>query len=503
LLGSIQAIADQPNILMIVTDDQAPWALGNAVNSDRNPHGRYHSVPAAATPNMDRLASEGLTFTNFFCTTPVCSPARAALATGRYASQLGIDDFIPKPGHKLFDPNDQVALDPSVTITFAEVLKSEGYFTGLVGKWHLGDWTYSGDMKNHPTNHGYDYFMGLSSGGTTPSDPVLEVDRTERKMKGLTTDILTDYALEFLDNAQRERRPFLLCFHTRAPHGAWLPVAPEDWEPYADLDPTIPNPDYPDLDTKKIKRDMREYLASTSGVDRNLGRLMDKLDTLKISERTVVIFTSDHGYNMGHNGIVHKGNGIWATKSKPPGQTHHGVRVHSNKYRPNLYDLSLKVPAIVRWPGVVPPNSINDHTVTSLDLFPTLLAIAQVPTPEKVPVLEKVPVPERLKLPGRDLSGLLQGDPPDDWEQDFFGQYSMVNYANATLRCYRTPDYKLIRDFLNDGCDEFYDLRTDPSESNNLINDSSQNIRAVIDDLHTKLLAKMQQIDDPALEHID
>ncbi len=472
--------AERPNILFIVTDDQAPWAMGCALQDTG-----HNDVAAAVTPNMDRLARDGARLTNCFCATPVCTPARAALATGRYASEFGIKDFIPSPDHKLFDPKHQVALDPDKSVTFAEILQANGYHTGLVGKWHLGDWTLPGNERFHPTRHGFDHFMGLPGGGAKPVNPKLEKGGAIRKFDGLTTDILTDEALDFLAKAKSRDKPFLLCFHTRAPHAAWLPVAPEDWAPYESTDPAIPA--YPGLDVKKIKRMMREYLASTSGVDRNIGRLLGKLDALELSDNTIVILTSDHGYNMGHNGIWHKGNGIWATKKRPPGKMHRGIRVISNKYRPNLYDLSLRTPAIVRWPGVVRPGTVVKDTVSHLDLFPTLLTMA------------KADAPQDLVLRGRDLTPLLKGNTPDDWNQDLYAEYSMINYAVSTMRCYRTPRYKLIRDFHNPQCDELYDLRSDPAETKNLIRDPDPAIRAVIADLNAKILAKMKDTCDPLL----
>ncbi len=464
----------RPNILFIVTDDQAPWAMGCSFD-ERG----YGDVPAAVTPNIDRLARQGVRFTNCFCATPVCSPARASLATGRYASEFGIKDFIPAPNHKLFDPDHQVALEPDDSVTFAEVLQRDGYHTGLIGKWHLGDWTLPGHERYHPTRHGFDYFMGLLSGGTTPADPELEKDGVVRKFTGLTTDILTDEALDFLARASSGDKPFLLCLHTRAPHAAWLPVAPEDWAHYESMNPTIPT--YPDLDVERVKRMMREYLASVSGVDRNLGRVLDQLDELDLTKNTIVIFTSDHGYNMGHNGIWHKGNGIWATKTRPPGTMHRGTRVISNKYRPNLYDLSLKVPAIVCWPGVIQPGTVVEDTVTHLDLFPTILTMASSKLPTGVPIR------------GRDLTPLIRGNTPNDWNQDVYAEYSMINYAVATMRCYRTPRYKLIRDFHNTQRDELYDLQADPEETNNLIDNQDPVIQKVIADLNAKILARMRQ----------
>ncbi|TWT73961.1 sulfatase family protein [Allorhodopirellula solitaria] len=480
ILSTAAEADERPNILYVVTDDQAPWAMGCAAG-DRG----HDSVPMPATPNMDRLAREGARFRNFLCATPVCSPARVALATGRYASEFGIKDFIPSPGHKLFDPDEQSSLDPEASVTFAELLHDAGYYTGLVGKWHLGDWTLPGQEKYHPTNQGYDYFMGLTSGGTSPSDPMLEKDGVEQERSGLTTDLLTDDALGFLQTAAAREEPFLLSFHTRAPHGKWLPVAPEDWQPYAEMDPAVPS--YPGLNIAKVKKSMREYLASTSGVDRNLGRLLAELDRLDLSDNTVVIFTSDHGYNMGHNGIVHKGNGIWATNKRPPGEFHRGTRVISDKYRPNLYDLSLRVPAIVRWPGEIQSGQVIDETATHLDLFPTLLAMADVDAPVDLP------------LRGRSLMPLLQGEAADSWNEEYFGQYSMIHYAEATMRCLRTPEYKLIRDFQNDQRDEFYDLRNDPEENENLIETDDPVLRQVIEDMHQRMLIRMDEIGDRAM----
>ena len=294
----------KPNIIFIYSDDQALWTLGFSGNFN------------AHTPNLDRLAHEGAFLKNSFVTTPVCSPARASLMTGQYASEYGILDFIPQPGHVLYDPKNPIGLNPEST-TFAEVLQKNGYTTGLIGKWHLGDWTEKNDKKYHPTNHGFDYFMGLTGGGTSPVDAPLEKNGVVKKFKGLTTDILTDEAITFIED--NKSKPFLISLNYRAPHAEWLPVAPEDWAPYDSIDPILPNPNYPDLDKEKVKRKMREYLASVTGVDRNIGRVLNVLDSLRLSQNTIVIFSSDHGYNMGHNGIEHKGNGVWITKSLPEG----------------------------------------------------------------------------------------------------------------------------------------------------------------------------------------
>jgi arylsulfatase A-like enzyme len=473
LMVSTLCLQAKPNILFIYTDDQAPWALGAAVEM-----GLFDEVPAAHTPHLDRLASEGAVLANHLCATPVCSPARAAIMTGRYASEFGILDFIPDTDHKLYNPDYRPGLNTDESVTFAEVLQQNGYATGLVGKWHVGDWTGSGDMRHHPNRHGFDYFMGLTSGGTKPSNPDLEENGVVKKFEGLTTDILTDRALGFI--RKQKDKPFLLCFHTRAPHGAWLPVAPEDWEPYAEMDPELPV--FPDLDIQKMKKSMWEYLASVSGVDRNVGRVLNLLDDLGLTENTIVIFSSDHGYNMGHNGIWHKGNGIWATNHTPPGEIHQGTKVISDKYRPNMYDLSLKTPGIIKWPGVTKPGTVIQDTTRSLDVFPTILEMAGIEIPKDIP------------LRGRSLVPLLKGRRPSDWPQDYYGEYHMINYVEADMRCYRTPEWKLIRDFKNEGRDELYDLQNDPRENKNLINDRSPEIKSIFRALNQALLARMNQL---------
>ncbi len=457
----------KPNIVFICTDDQAYWTVGYAGNRQ------------AHTPNIDRLAGEGAFFRNAFVSTPVCSPSRAGLMTGRYASECGIPDFIPQPGHKLYDAGNPVGLD-TAAVTFPELLQNAGYITGLIGKWHLGDWTETSDKRFHPTQNGFHHFMGITGGGVSPVDPVLEKNGVVQQFKGLTDDILTEEALSFIDSARNA--PFLLCLHYRSPHTAWLPVADEDWAPYAGLDPEIPNPGYPDLDTAKVKRRMKEYLASTSGVDRNVGQIMKKLSETGISGHTIVIFTSDNGYNMGHNGIEHKGNGIWITKQKHP-----ATENIAENSRPNLYDHSLKVPAIVRWPGMVKPGMVIDELITNLDWYPTLVEIAGGSLPAGQPVR------------GRSIMPLLTGAKAVKWNNEFYGEYSMIHYSKAFMRCYRTPEWKLIKDFLDSSRDELYHLRDDPEEHHNLIGSDAPEAARMVRVLTRQMKKKMSAIRDPLL----
>ena len=461
---------EKPNIVFIYSDDQALWTLGFSGNTD------------AHTPNLDRLAHEGAYLKNSYVTTPVCSPARASIMTGQYASEYGILDFIPQPGHVLYDPKNPIGLDPAST-TFVEVLQENGYTTGLIGKWHLGDWTETNDKKYHPTNHGFDYFMGLTGGGTSPIDPPLEKNGTLKNYKGLTTDILTDEAIKFIEG--NKSKPFLLSLNFRAPHAKWLPVAQEDWAPYDSVNLKIPNPDYPDLDKVEVKRKMREYLASVSGVDRNVGRVLNVLDSLRLSQNTIVIFSSDHGYNMGHNGIEHKGNGVWITKSLPE-----GTKNIPAKRRPNLYDNSLKVPSIVKWPGKIKQGTIVNETTTNLDWYPTILEIAGLE------------VPKNKVVRGRSILPLLKGENLSDWNNDFYSEYSMINYAKSYMRSYRTTEWKLTKDFNNPWRDELYNVSRDPEENINMIYDSREEVKNIRKGLENKIIQQMKKINDPLLNSI-
>ncbi len=449
-----------PNILFLYTDDQAPWAIG-----------KWQGHTHADTPHLDKLFSEGAYLPNTFVVTPVCSPSRAALATGMYGTELGVTDWL----HPRNEP--KLGLDPKTT-TWYEILQEAGYHTGLVGKWHLGL-----TDAHHPTKTGFDYFMGHRAGGWSTANPTLEVEGRQKKLPGLTTDILTDYAIEFLKDRPKEK-PFLLCLHFRAPHTRWLPVAEEDWAPFADLDPKVPHPDYPGVDIPRVKKMIREYLASVRGVDRNVGRVLAQLDKLGLREDTVVVFSSDHGYNMGHNGIWHKGNGHWVLKRDAlPAATQNIPRGQ----RPNLYDHALRVPTAVRWPGKIEPGSTLPHTISTVDWLPTLVSIAKAQLPKDQPVR------------GRNFLPVLLGK-SIQWDNDFYAEYSTKHQSRTHMRGWRTPKWKLVRDFLNEGRDELYDLVNDPGETTNLIASEKPAHQAVVKELHAKILAKMEALADPALK---
>ena len=456
LASASAAHAARPNIIFIYTDDQAAWALG----ASQHPH--------ASTPHLNRLVREGAYLVNSFTVTPVCSPSRASLMTSRYGSEVGITEWInPRKEAKH-------GLDPD-TVTWPELLQQHGYTTGLVGKWHLGL-----PDKFHPTRTGFDYFMGFRGGGNSPQNPQLEKEGKQQKFQGLTPDILTDHAVEFI---QRNRQgPFLLCLHYRAPHARWLPVAEQDWAPFAELDPQIPNPDFPKLNVARVKKMTREYLASVKSVDRNVGRVLAELDALKLTSNSVVIFTSDHGYNMGHNGIWHKGNGHYVLTEPPPATKH-----IPRGQRPNMYDHSLRVPTIIRWPQANIAGTTVTNTVSNLDWFPTVLSMAGA---------EHL-IPKTIR--GRNMTPLLRGE-QITWDNDLYGEYSTHHQSTTHMRMLRTPRWKLIRDFLSPERDELYNLQEDPAESNNLIRAATPEIKSVLARLQKKLVAQMQANEDAVLQ---
>ena len=420
------------NIVSIVTDDQASWSVGAYGNPD------------ARTPVLDRLAREGMLFRNAFVTTPVCSPSRAGFLTGRYGTEVGIRDWISP---------DEAASGlglPAGTPTWPAILREHGWRTALVGKWHLGR-----GPRSHPSGFGFDRFFGFLDGGNTPMDPTLEVEGREQVLKGSLPDLLTDEAIRFVTESRGQ--PFALLLHFRAPHLPYGPVPEADAAAVRDLDPAIP--DVPGLDRAQVKAWTRDYLASVHSVDRNVGQLLEALDRLDLAGKTIVLFTGDNGYNIGHHTLHTKGNGHWIAGGVP------------GPPRPNMFDTSLRVPLIVRGPGVSAGREVAEM-VTQLDTLPTVLGLLGVP------------VPSGLVQHGSDFSPLLRGESVP-WRDTVFGEFDMHHYTLARMRMIRTARHKLVRYLEASFQDELYDLSADPGETRNLYR--SDGAGAVRADLETRL----------------
>jgi uncharacterized sulfatase len=433
------------NLVAVVADDQSYWSVGCYGNRE------------SRTPHMDALARQGARFTRAFVATPVCSPSRASYMTGRYGTELGVTDFISA---REFDQG--LGLPPGA-LTWPSVLQSHGYRTGLIGKWHLG-----GRAHQLPSACGFDEFAGEPRGSFAPRDPSFVVDGERRTLAGYSSDVVGNLSVDFL--RRNADRPFALCVHFREPHTPYTPVPPQDAQLFANLDPTVPEP--PGLDVEQVKKWTREYYAAVHAIDRNLGRILAVLEELGLTERTIVVYTSDHGYNIGHHSVHTKGNAHWVAGGVP------------GPKRPNMFDTSLQVPLLVRWPGVVRPGLVVDQVVSNIDMFPTVLGMLGLAAPEGA--LQR----------GMDFSPMLRGERLK-WRDALFGQYDLHNKGLAHMRMIRTDRYKLVRHFRCNDLDELYDLESDPAETKNLYADPRT--AAVRDALNARLMEWMRSIDDPLL----
>ena len=409
----------RPNILLVNTDDQPSWWVGAYGNPDVH------------TPTIDRLAAEGMLFKTAV-TVPVCSPSRAMLLTGRYNNQVGIDDFIN---------DDEVIGLPNGSPTFARILKGAGYVTGIVGKWHLGK-----ETEFWPTLRGFDYWAGFTNtwGARNPEVILKRGNNAEEKKKieGFTLDILTDHALGYI--RENKDGPFLLYLAYGAPHMGKMPQPAEDQAVYEGKKFKLPDyrafPEARGFPEDALQAQYLKNYVPVTTVDRNLGRILDELRTLGIENNTIIIFTSDNGYCLGRHGLLSKGNARFL-----------GTTIA----RPNMFDDSIVVPFIVRWPGVVRRGSVCEEIVSHLDLFPTLMDMAGL-NPAVVPHLEGFSILPLLREEAR------------IWRDAVYLLYDMKFHAVAHMRMIRTRGWKLIHHYENERLNELYDLQNDPGELTNL-----------------------------------
>ncbi len=427
---------ERPNILLFLTDDHGAWAL------------RCAGHPEIRTPNLDRLAATGVRFTDATTPCPVCSPARACVMTGRTPSQVGIHDWL-----QMDERSDRDWLDDELTLP--KLLQDHGYWTALAGKWHLGcQWT------NPP---GFD--RAVSFGDQWPHNGLHHFHRDGERFEaeGNMSALITNQAMSLL--AEREAdRPFFLNVGYIATHS---PYHAEKHDPalvelyrdatFADMPREVPphpwrknegiGEDELD-DPAAIESRWRGYYAAVTEIDREVGRLLDWLDAEGLAENTLVVYTSDHGCALGHQGFWGKGNST----------------------RPlNMYEVSLKVPLIARgpmsgWTGGV----VRDAAVDHYDLFQTLLHAAGIAPPL-----------------GRDYAGSSVLEPAWQRSGPRFGEY-------GDLRMIRTDRFKLVHQFFDPATSELFDLAVDPTECSPL-DDPAR---------HTLLLAQLeawyQTHDDPA-----
>ena len=398
----------QPNFVFILADDLGVRDLG-CYGSD------YYR-----TPCLDALAREGIRFTRAYTDSHVCSPTRASLLTGLYPHRVHITDALPwdrLPENPKMVPPDYAKELPTNLPTYAKALRAAGYRTALVGKWHLGNERVFYLQKGHEA-YGF--------------DEAFDVDSAQDKWdKGV--DLLTARALDFIE--KNRDRPFALSLHHHTPH---VPLAapPKYLERVKDL---------PRGQFQKNKT----YAAMMEQLDDSVQQVLAKLNALGIAENTVVIFTSDNG---GYSG---------ETDNRP-----------FRGGKGNLYEGGIRVPLIVRWPGVVKSNAVCDTPVHSVDFFPTFLQIAGLPQrPED-------------HLDGQSLVPLLRQEQTAAFNRRLF--WHSPHYHMAPQSAMISGDWKLVYQIESDTA-ELYNLRSDPNES--------QNVAAV----HPEVATRLRQILDKHL----
>lgn len=388
---SKSARSDQPrpNVLLIVTDDQGWWDLG------------VHGNKTLETPHLDRLAKESVRFSRFYVA-PVCAPTRAGLMTGRYAFRTGL--YNTRFG------GDTMA-DSEVTL--AELLKKAGYRTGIFGKWHLGRY-----KKYAPESQGFDESLALLHGHAERYDypDQLLLNGKPVECRGYMTDLLTDAAISFVK--QHRERPFFCYVPYNVPHSPFIVGDSHALQKEGDA-----------LIAKYLKRKvpLREarIYAMIERADRNIGRLLKSIDSLKLREKTIVLFMSD-------NGGIHK---------------HFNAGLRGRKA--SVYEGGVRSPLIVRWPGRFPKGKVVDAVTSHIDILPTLCDLL------------KIPLPKDREMDGKSILPLLKnggGKSPHRYVYHSWNRYVPLNNKKWAIGGER---YKLANGKL-------FDLQQDPGEKTDI-----------------------------------
>lgn len=450
----------QPNIIFIMSDDHAAHAM-SCYDSKIN-----------KTPNLDRIAEEGMRFDNCFCTNSICAPSRAAILTGQYNHMNGVKTLGDKfDGRK---PNVQ------------KELQKNGYQTALIGKWHLGR---GGD--HDPT--GFDYWNVFPGQGDY-HDPTMFEMGEEKVFKGYATDLITDMSLEWMKNRSKDK-PFMLMCHHKAPHRPWIPDE-KHAHMYDDVDipePETFNDDYSnraaaaseaamridrDLTENDLKgvppeglspeeqkswnyqRYIKDYLRVVASIDDNVGRMLDYLDEEGLTDDTIIIYTSDQGFFLGDHG--------WYDKRF-------------------MYEESLRMPFIVRYPRAIKPGSVTDDFAINVDFAETFLDYAGIEIPDY--------------MQGSSLRPVMEDRTPEDWQTSIYYRYWEHLSAEHKVGAHygiRTKRYKLIYYYgealgSSDAVDdprtpewELFDLEKDPCELNNVYHEASyaETVKDLMDELY-------------------
>ncbi len=437
------------------------------------------------TPHLDRIAEGGMRFDSAFCTNSICAPSRAAILTGTYNHVNGVTTL-------------DTQLDNSLW-TFPAELQANGWKTALFGKWHLGH-----GPAADPS--GFDVWRVLPGQGHYHNPVFLDHERGIDERGGYVTDLITDDCLEWLASRADDDDPFALFCHHKAPHRSWEPDAAHftmyedetipypdsfrddlegraevvqavrmrmmDLDPIVDLKATVPPGLSHDEEIDwRYQRYIKDYLRVVASIDDNVGRLLDYLDETGQAENTVVVYTSDQGFFLGDHG--------WFDKRL-------------------MYEESLSMPLLIRYPTAVAAGATSDDIVVNVDFAATMLDLLGVAVPDHVQ--------------GRSFSEILTGDTPQDWPESMYYRYWMHNDASHGVPAHfgvRTKTHKLIC-YYNEPLDqpganppaapvewELFDLVSDPLEIDNLYGKAGT--EQLIIELQTELSRLQAAIGDTSL----
>lgn len=414
---------DKPNVVFILADDLG-WAdlpvYGNTFNE---------------APNLDKLANEGMLFTNAYAACPVCSPTRASIQSGQYPARVGIIDFIPghwRPFEEVIVPSNKTRFLPHEIETIGEVMKKAGYKTGYFGKWHLGF-----TEEYSPQHQGYDDAYFYEGGGFY--NPTF-IPKISPKPSGRLSEILTDLSVDFIEENKSE--PFFLF------------LAHFDVHVQLDADKELINK-YLNKERKDQYPGNAVYAAMIEHLDNSVGRVVDKLAKTGLDENTIVIFYSDNG------GLITRFDNIpLIAKNSLPFYENNPLKYIASSNAPlraekgTVYEGGIREPLIVKWPGKIKPATISDATVTSVDFFPTFLELVDAQKPENQ-VLDGISL----------LPALLENKYDD--ERPVFWHYPVYHHG-FPAGAIRKGDWKLIENQVS-GESALYNLRADISESTNLL----------------------------------
>ena len=465
---------NQPNIIFIMSDDHASHAIsayGSRINQ---------------TPQIDRLAQEGMRFNNCFCTNAICTPSRATILSGTYNHINGVTTLSTPMDNRL--------------LTFPKLLQEAGYQTAMIGKWHLGQ----GEV-HQPT--GFDYWNVLPGQGLYHNPEMIEMG--ERKVfPGYVTDLITDMSLDWLRNRDPDQ-PFLLMCHHKAPHRPWepddkhatmyedfdIPEPPTFHDDYqnraaaaaeakmrVDRDMTltdlkVPTPEglTPAEEKQwKYQRYIKDYLRCVASIDDNVGRLLNFLDAEGLTDDTIVIYTADQGFFLGDHG--------WYDKRF-------------------MYEESLRMPFLIRYPREIEPGSISDDMILNVDFPLTFLDCAGMAAP--------------AAMQGASFRPLLNGELPASWQTSMYYRYWMHLAHHNVYAHYgiRTLTHKLIFYYaealdqlgaIDDPREpewELFDLQKDPHELNNVYHDPAY--QEIVTALKAELRQRQTAVGDQPYIHED